>query len=231
MNNVNLFSELKIERDKKINSKQLMQSLKKIWHENDLSLKKINKKNDGSVNVLDFDKMESNNIFHSSIIKNICVKYRLRFLDSELFKGEYPQNVTKIIRGLENKHNTKLKNFMIMAPSKLFKIKSPDDPILFAPIGNGYYYLIHKWGKEFNSIRRLLVLPFKNIDNLTIFSILVSVVFALIGKLIFPTLTMSEVFILFLFLVKGFIFIFFYTFFLTRKNFNESIWNSKYDSF
>ena len=120
---------------------------------------------------------------------------------------------------------------MIMAPSKLFKIKSPDDPILFAPIGNGYYYLIHKWGKEFNSIRRLLVLPFKNIDNLTIFSILVSVVFAFIGKLIFPTLTMSEVFILFLFLLKGFIFIFFYTFFLTRKNFNESIWNSKYDSF
>ena len=55
----------------------------------------------------------------------------------------------------------------------------------FAPkilSGNGYYYLIHKWGKEFNSIRRLLVLPFKNIDNLTIFSILVSVVFAFIGK-------------------------------------------------
>ena len=134
MNNVNLFSELKIERDKKVDSKQLMESLKKIWRENDLTLKNINKKNDGSVNILDFDKMDSNNIFHSSTIKKICVKYRLRFLDSELFKGEYPQNITKIIRGLENKHNTKLKNFMIMAPSKLFKIKSPDDPILFAPI-------------------------------------------------------------------------------------------------
>ena len=94
-------------------------------NENDLTLKNINKKNDGGVNSLDFDKMNSNNIFHSSIIKKICVKYRLRFLDSELFKGEYPQNITKIIRGLENKHNTKLKNFMIMAPSKLFKIKSP----------------------------------------------------------------------------------------------------------
>lgn len=69
MNNVNLFNELKIERDKEINSKQLMESLKKIWHENDLSLKNINKKNDNSVNVLDFDKMESNNIFHSSTIK------------------------------------------------------------------------------------------------------------------------------------------------------------------
>ena len=43
MNNVNLFNELKIERDKKIDSKQLMDSLKKIWHENDLTLKNINK--------------------------------------------------------------------------------------------------------------------------------------------------------------------------------------------
>ena len=168
MNNVNLFNELKIERDKKIDSKQLMESLKKIWHENDLTLKNINKKNDGGVNSLDFDKMNSNNIFHSSIIKKICVKYRLRFLDSELFKGEYPQNITKIIRGLENKHNTKLKNFMIMAPSKLFKIKSPDDPILFAPIGNGYYYLIHKWGNDLHPFRKLTMWPFKNIWNLLI---------------------------------------------------------------
>ena len=91
--------------------------------------------------------------------------------------------------------------------------------------------MIHKWGKEFNYIRKLLVLPFKNIDNLTIFSVLVSIFSAFICKLVMPSLTLSEVFILFLFLVKGFIFIFFYTFFLTRKNFSESIWVSKYDSF
>ena len=148
-----------------------------------------------------------------------------------IFKGDYPKNITKIISDIEKKHETNLNNFMIMAPSKLFKIKSPDDPILFIPIGNNYYYMIHKWGEEFNYLRKLLVLPFKNIDNLTIFSVLVSVFFALLGKLFIPSLTSSEVFILFLFLVKGFIFIFFYTFFLTRKNFSESIWNSKYDSF
>ena len=175
--------------------------------------------------------MESKNIFHQDTIKKICVRYRLRFLDSNLFKGEYPKNITSIIKNVEIKHDTTLSNFMIMAPSKLFKIKSPDDPILFVPIGNNYYYLIHKWGEEFNVFRKLLVLPFKNIDNLTIFSVLVSVVFSLLCKVIMPSLTFSEVFILFLFLVKGFIFIFFYMFFLTRRNFNESIWNSKYDSF
>jgi len=231
MKKVNLFEELIHERNKEISSDELKTLLKNIWSKDDQIKKSLNEKNDEKFNVLKLDKMKTKNIFHQETIKKICVRYRLRFLDSNLYKGDYPKNITKIIGDLENKHDTKLNNFMIMAPSKLFKIKSPDDPILFVPIGNNYYYLIHKWGEEFNYIRKLLVLPFKNIDNLTIFSVLVSVLFALLGKLFMPSLTFSEVFILFLFLVKGFIFIFFYMFFLTRRNFSESIWNSKYDSF
>lgn len=235
MKKVNLFDELIKERNKTINSKELNAIIKNIWSKEDSKkdhiIKSLNKRNNSKFNNLKFDKMESKNIFHQDTIKKICVRYRLRFLDSNLFKGEYPKNITSIIKNVEIKHDTTLSNFMIMAPSKLFKIKSPDDPILFVPIGNNYYYLIHKWGEEFNVFRKLLVLPFKNIDNLTIFSVLVSVVFSLLCKVIMPSLTFSEVFILFLFLVKGFIFIFFYMFFLTRRNFNESIWNSKYDSF
>lgn len=235
MKRIDLFEELLVEKNKEISSDKLSSLLKDIWLKEDSIKDQIKKtlfkKNDSNFNKLKFDKMESKNIFHKNIIKKICVRYRLRFLDSKLFKGDYPENITSIISDLERKHETQLDNFMIMAPSKLFKVKSPDDPILFVPIGNDYYYLIHKWGKEFNQIRKLLVLPFKNIDNLTIFSVLVSVFFALLGKLIIPSLTLSEVFILFLFLVKGFIFIFFYLFFLTRRNFSESIWNSKYDSF
>ena len=235
MKKVNLFEELLKERSNQISTNELISLLKNIWVKEDSKKERITQSlkdvNNGSFNQLKFDEMETKNIFHKDTIKNICVRYRLRFLDSNLFKGDYPKNITKIISDIEKKHDTKLINFMIMAPSKLFKIKSPDDPILFVPIGNDYYYLIHKWGEEFNYLRKLLVLPFKNIDNLTIFSVLVSVFFAFLGKLFIPSLTFSEVFILFLFLVKGFIFIFFYTFFLTRKNFSESIWNSKYDSF
>ena len=231
MKKVNLFEELINERSKQITSEELRTAIKSIWSNDDQIKKSLNKKNDNKHNDLKFDKMKTRNIFHKDTIKKICVRYRLRFLDSNLFKGEYPKNITKIIGKIERNHNTTLSNFMIMAPSKLFKIKSPDDPILFVPIGNDYYYLIHKWGEEFNYLRKLMVLPFKNIDNLTIFSVLVSVLFALLGKLFIPSLTFSEVFILFLFLVKGFIFIFFYMFFLTRRNFSESIWNSKYDSF
>lgn len=235
MKKVNLFEELLQERNKQISTDKLTSLLKNIWTKEVSKKERITQslkgENNGSFNQLKFEEMETKNIFHKDTIKKICIRYRLRFLDSNLFKGEYPKNITKIISDLEKKHDTNLNNFMIMAPSKLFKIKSPDDPILFVPIGNDYYFLIHKWGEEFNYLRKLLVLPFKNIDNLTIFSVLVSVFFALLGKLFVPSLTFSEVFILFLFLIKGFIFIFFYTFFLTRKNFSESIWNSKYDSF
>lgn len=235
MKKVNLFEELLRERNKQISSIELKSLIKDIWKKGDLKKNRIanslNDKNNKNFNKMKFENMETKNIFHKDTIKSICVQYRLRFLDSNLFKGDYPDNITKVISDIEKKHETTLNNFMIMAPSKLFKIKSPDDPILFVPIGNDYYYLIHKWGEEFNYLRKLLVLPFKNIDNLTVFSILVSVFFALVGKLFMPSLSSSEVFILFLFLVKGFIFIFFYMFFLTRRNFSESIWNSKYDSF
>ena len=235
MKKVNLFEELLRERNKQISSIELKTLIKDSWEKEDFKknriAKSLNEKNNENFNKMKFEEMETKNIFHKDTIKSICVQYRLRFLDSNLFKGDYPNNITKVISDIEKKHETTLSNFMIMAPSKLFKIKSPDDPILFVPIGNDYYYLIHKWGEEFNYLRKLLVLPFKNIDNLTVFSILVSVFFALVGKLFMPNLTSSEVFILFLFLVKGFIFIFFYMFFLTRRNFSESIWNSKYDSF
>jgi len=235
MKKVNLFEELLRERNKQISSIELKSLIKDICEKEDFKknriAKSLNEKNNENFNKMKFEEMETKNIFHKDTIKSICVQYRLRFLDSNLFKGDYPNNITKVISDIEKKHETTLNNFMIMAPSKLFKIKSPDDPILFVPLGNDYYYLIHKWGEEFNHLRKLLVLPFKNIDNLTVFSILVSVFFALVGKLLIPSLTSSEVFILFLFLVKGFIFIFFYMFFLTRRNFSESIWNSKYDSF
>ena len=41
---------------------------------------------------LDFklDKINSDRIFHISDIKKICIDYRLRFLDFNLFKGHVP---------------------------------------------------------------------------------------------------------------------------------------------
>ena len=235
MQKLNIQQELLKERSKNTYSNQLLEALKKIWVESDLKSVKIkdtlSSKNDSSYNSLDFDKMDSNKIFHEKTIEKICVDYRLRFLDTNYFKGEYPDDLNRIVLNIENEHNTILKNFKIIAPSKLFKLRSPDDPLLFVPIGNGYYYLIHKWGNEMKKLRKLLVLPFKNLNNLLIFSIIFSALFTAGGKMIFNTMTDAEVFTLFLFAVKSFVFIFFYLFFLVGKNFNQTIWNSRFTSF
>ena len=235
MQKLNIHQELLKERAKNTDSNQLSEVLKKIWVESDLKSTNIketlNSKNDSCYNSLDFDKMDSNKIFHEKTIEKICVDYRLRFLDTNYFKGEYPDDLNRIVLNIENEHNTILKNFKIIAPSKLFKLRSPDDPLLFVPIGNGYYYLIHKWGNEMKRLRKLLVLPFKNLNNLLIFSIIFSALFTAGGKMIFNTMTDAEVFTLFLFAVKSFVFIFFYLFFLVGKNFNQTIWNSRFTSF
>lgn len=235
MQKLNIHQELLKERAKNTDSNQLSEVIKKIWVESDLKSTKIkdtlNSINDNSYNSLDFDKMDSNKIFHEKTIEKICVDYRLRFLDTNYFKGQYPDDLNRIVLNIENEHNTILKNFKIIAPSKLFKLRSPDDPLLFVPIGNGYYYLIHKWGNEMKKLRKLLVLPFKNLNNLLIFSIIFSALFTAGGKMIFNTMTDAEVFTLFLFAVKSFVFIFFYLFFLVGKNFNQTIWNSRFTSF
>ena len=235
MQKLNIHQELLKEREKNTPANNLREVLKKIWAENDSKTSflkdSLSLKNDTSFNSLNFEKMDSNKIFHEKTIEKICVDYRLRFLDTNYFKGEYPTDLNRIVSNIENEHNTVLKNYKIIAPSKLFKLRSPDDPLLFVPIGNGYYYLIHKWGNEMNKLRKLLVLPFKNLNNLLFFAIFISALFTAGGKMIFQSMTDGELLTLFLFAVKSFVFIFFYLFFLVGKNFNETIWNSRYTSF
>ena len=119
-----------------------------------------------------FDKLDTSKIYHIDQIKDICIDYRLRFLDARLFKGKIPNSAIDKVKHLEEVHETELKGFRIMAPSKLFKLEDKDDPLLFAPIGNEYFYLIHKWGNDLHPLRKILVWPFKGIVNLTLVTLL-----------------------------------------------------------
>ena len=118
------------------------------------------------VNVFDFDQLETDKIFHLVQIKKVCIDYRLRFLDIKYFKGNIPQEAVQKITQLEKDHRTTLDGFKIMAPSVLFRLKKTDDPLLFVPLGNDYFYLIHKWGDDMSFFRKAWAWPFKNIWNL-----------------------------------------------------------------
>ena len=181
-------------------------------------------------NEFNFDLLETENIFHIDQIKKICIDYRLRFLDTKYFKGQIPDEAISKIKRLEKEHHTEIKGYKIIAPSKLFKLEDKDDPLLFAPIGNGYYYLIHKWGNDLQPLRKILVWPFKNIINLSALVILISYLATLLVPegLFSKSSSSAEFWIIFFFMFKSIAAVVIFYGFALGKNFNPAIWNSKY---
>ena len=176
-------------------------------------------------------KIDSNKLFHVNQIKKICIDYRLRFLELNLFKGKVPKKAYQNLEKFKVDHPNLKFDLKIMAPSKLFELENYDDPLLFASLGNGYYYLIHKWGNDLSFFRKISVWPFKNLVNiLTFISIISLVITALVPGNIFyyDGKPGTQFFITFLFILKSVIAIFIYYGFSLGKNFNEFIWNRKY---
>lgn len=210
---------------------QVYDVLKDVDNKNDEVLEKITSGDAIDFNDFDFDKLESSNIYHIDQIEKICVNYRLRFLDSKYFKGKLPYEAISKIKTLEEEHDTSLKGFKIMAPSKLFKLENADDPLLFAPIGNNYYYLIHKWGNDLSPFRRIMMWPFKTFENFMCFVLLSALICTSLvpsGFFMSEDKMATEFFLLFIFMFKWIGGIALYYGFAKGKNFSTAIWRSKY---
>lgn len=221
-------------RGKQKKEAQILNEVQEILRKDALKDAKISKelasKTTSSSNDFVFDLLDTDKIFHIDQIKEICIDYRLRFLDSSYFKGKIPQSALSKIKQLEASHNTEIKGYKIMAPSKLFKLEDKDDPLLFAPIGNDYFYLIHKWGNDLHPFRKLLAWPFKNIVNLTLLVVLLSYLVTLMvpDGLFSKNNTTAEFWIIFFFMFKCMASVVIFYGFALGKNFNPAIWNSKY---
>jgi hypothetical protein len=222
-------------RNKRISEKQLLEEVQNIFeiHESEDKhiLKQLKVEGDETdFNNLKFDFLETSNIFHLSDIERICIDYRLRFLNSSYFKAELPWEAISKIKNLEQIHETEIKGFKIMAPAKLFKLKNADDPLLFAPIGNEYYYLIHSWGRDLHPFRKVMMWPFKQLENFIILLLIVSLIFtALIPEGMFSyEQTTTEFLMVFLFMFKWIAGVALFFGFKMGKNFSEAIWRSKF---
>lgn len=182
-------------------------------------------------NKFDFDKLESKRIVHLNAIKKTCISYRLRFLDIHYFKGDIPIEAIDKIKELELDHGIIINSFKIMAPSVMFRLKKTDDPLMFVPIGNNYYYLIHKWGNDLNPFRRIRMWPFHSLKNLLFSLLAVSFLITLITPLQIFTKSpdSSSFWLLFLFMFKAIVAIVLFLGVALGKNFNPKIWNSKYN--
>jgi hypothetical protein len=230
----NLETELLIYRKKDNKKTDFLQEIKSMLEaDNDLRTKinnKIKSESSTKQNNFDFDLLETDKIFHVEQIKNICIDYRLRFLDSSYFKNDIPEEAITKIKYLEQNHATDLSGFKIMAPSKLFQLKNYDDPLLFAPMGNDYYYLIHKWGNDVNIFRKIAVRPFRDFSSLMLFLLAISLVLAIIipGNFFGPGNEDLFKAVSCLFIFKSLSAIALYFCFWKGKNFNTAIWNSTF---
>jgi hypothetical protein len=194
----------------------------------------LKKKNCSGINHFDFDKLETNKIYHISTIKKICWKYNLRFLPSGYFVGDLPAEAYEKLEQLENSGTFDFENLQIIAPSKLFELEDANaDPLLMAPMGNGYYYLIHKWGGDLSWYRAVLAYPFR--DFLSLFkSLLLAVVLvcAIVPNSILTTHPDISYFNIYRLLLIPYLTIMFGGFlafasFAFNKNFSDTVWDAK----
>ncbi len=198
-------------------------------HENKIG-QQIKKGNSREANEFDFDLLASNRIYHLKHIKEVCIDYRLRFLNSKYFKGDIPKEAISKIKQLEKEHETNLQGFKIVAPSKLFKLKDKNDPLLFVPLDNDYFYFIHQWGNDLHPLRKALMWPFKNMVNLALVVFALSYFVALMFPMSLFTKTTSgyEFWILFFFMFKSLVAVVIFYGIAKGKNFSNAIWRNKY---
>ncbi|MDH7444047.1 hypothetical protein [Aquimarina sp. 2201CG14-23] len=209
---------------------QVQSIFEKTEEKNDQIIETLEKGNTSEPNDFIFDLLDYSKIHHIDQIKKICIDYRLRFLDTKYFKGKFPKEAIRAITEIENTHGITLTGFKIIAPSKLFKLANADDPLLFVPMGNNYYYLVHTWGKDLHPFRKTIMWFFKSFENLLILTFLVSllITFMVPEGLFSKESNTSEFIMIFLFMFKSVAAVVLFYGFALGKNFNTAIWDSKY---
>ena len=101
--------------------------------------------------------------FDLETIRRTCIKYRLRFLPAGYFKGPLPSQAIIAVRQLERSMGKPLHGFMILAPAQRFRLCDCDaDPLLFIPLADGTYYLLHRWGRDLHPLRAVAAWPFRS---------------------------------------------------------------------
>lgn len=236
---VNLELKLREQREKlrAEGARQVLDAFQKMLNRVDAEDEKILTDifgSSGQANQLDLTKLDPNRIFGVDEIQKICIDYRLRFLDAKYFKGEIPYAAIAEVKRIQKNQTEEITGFKLIAPAGMFHLKEKDkDPLLFINLGNGHYYLVHKWGKELNRWRKMLVYPFRSFESL--FFTIIGFAFLLAASvpsdvMMGPkdTTSMHIRVIFFLYLFFAFSGLTALYGFSRMKNFSVALWKSRY---
>lgn len=186
----------------------------------------VNDSFDGSLN-----KLDSSRIFDQESIEAVSVKFRLRFLESQLFKSDIPAEAIHHIKHVEAKTGIRFDRFKIVAPAERFQLfDSTKDPVLFAELPNGKYYYVYQWGDDMSGIQRILKYPFRHMKALAFTSIFIGAIIALSVPSLYESFkaeffyrffmfSMTSSLLMTLAIIVGIMY---------SKDFSENVWNSKY---
>jgi len=175
--------------------------------------------------------LDHNDIFDIESIETICTRFRLRFLESSLFKGDIPADAIRNIKHIESTRGIRFERFRIIAPEERFQlIDSTKDPILFAELPDGRYYFIFQWGNDPRWYQRILKYPFRHIGTLAASSSVLGLLVALLVPSQFESwqaeffyrffmFSMSSCLVMTLAIIAGIMY---------SKDFSENVWNSRF---
>jgi hypothetical protein len=146
-------------------------------------------------------------------VRSLCIKYRLRCLPVNLFKGVMDVEVPAKKLAFENDFTQTLeekvspRNYRIVAPGEMFSVAYGNlDPLLlyrFTHEGTTYYKFVHQWGGELNGWRSLVNYPLRSMTHLSLCTFLVWLAVILPICLSLPGLTTASTIFFGIFLLIG----------------------------
>lgn len=156
------------------------------------------------IEMISYDKKFGGDTYNISQIQEVAVDYKLRFLQSKHFVGTFDRELTSKLKSYckannINSSSVNLQNsFYILAPDEMFslnekkyvtkaELRAQADPALFYHLGNGYYQLVHSWGKDLTLMRYIKAWKWRSYWHHIVVSMLMMMpVFGIIAGLVFP---------------------------------------------
>ncbi|HRH02619.1 MAG TPA: hypothetical protein PLN13_08460 [Bacteroidia bacterium] len=196
-------------------------------------LKRLKSKPNDNLSTISPEGLDTTRIFSLESIHEICVKYRLRFLDARYFKADFPYEAVQEIATFEKARACRIEQFKIMAPSGIFELSDiHDDPLLFAQLNENTFYLLHRWGKDLKWYRGILNYPFRSIYSFFYSIVVVAGIVAWSFPFEWLNVAKSGELTFRFWLNTHFTIAFFFFFLflgsLSHFNFSESNWNSRH---